>query len=151
MLHVERMRDNLKCHFLPKFLSHSHHIDQGTASLYVVFILSDEFQTRITCEGDEMLLVCGKGKRLAIHSAMFGRNGQGNLECPFTDFVLDGGEWKQSVWHSNSNILLVWPCKTWVWSTTDTKRHNKTEPSFFKQGMSPWWPLLGLINWYWPT
>ena len=42
----------------------------------------DEFQTRVTCEGEEMILKCQKNKRIAVLSAMFGRSDKDYMECP---------------------------------------------------------------------
>ena len=52
------------------------------ANLLCFFFASDEFRSRVTCEGEDMVLRCKKSFRIAIYSAMFGRSQKGNLECP---------------------------------------------------------------------
>ena len=51
-------------------------------NLLCFFLASDEFRSRVTCEGEDMVLRCKKSFRIAIYSAMFGRSQKGNLECP---------------------------------------------------------------------
>ena len=51
-------------------------------NLLCFFLVSDEFRSRVTCEGEDMVLRCKKSFRIAIYSAMFGRSQKGNLECP---------------------------------------------------------------------
>ena len=42
----------------------------------------NEFRRRIECEGDSLTIQCPKPQRIAIYSAMFGRDSTGNDKCP---------------------------------------------------------------------
>ncbi|BFZ25057.1 hypothetical protein BsWGS_28096 [Bradybaena similaris] len=42
----------------------------------------DEFEHRTVCEGETMEIVCGRGDRIAVYSAMFGRTLNGTDRCP---------------------------------------------------------------------
>jgi len=49
-----------------------------------------EFLERITCEGETMSLQCSRGKRIAVHSAQFGRSYRGDVQCPSPGTLLEG-------------------------------------------------------------
>ena len=61
-------------------------------SQFLYMLVSAEFRSRVTCEGEEMHLRCSKSERIAIYSAMFGRSTRGGQDCP-VQTAYDAGEY----------------------------------------------------------
>lgn len=66
------------------------------------------FMSRVNCDGDDMQIKCDSSQRIAIYSAMFGRELQGSIDCPTesehsTGKRLRGREWSR---HGVDNLII---------------------------------------------
>lgn len=96
--------------FFP-FLAAKRELDANCVSRFIegsLFLLTDEFRSKVACENEAVNLVCHPGQRLAIFSAAFGRTEYESLQCPQPLGVKEESKYLRFVRHPYFRSSTLW-------------------------------------------
>lgn len=78
--------------------------EPGCESLQYVtmVVVSDEFRSKVACQGDVIQLECNPNARIAIYSASFGRTEYESIQCPQPQGVPEQSQYPTSFTDTSS-------------------------------------------------